>query len=291
MSDLRLRHGGRGRSRHRNVRNVRRLPVGLRVMLRVVDVALGVIGLVRVRLQRGEQGFGDARAQRLVAARQEQRHGARCVRAHERVTILVAEELEQVGELLAARRHAAPCGIRADRVDRDQAETIRVLTHDRDVCTPAAELLGNAPPTLQLDQQALQEFRRVVAIDFPAQTGSTSAGKLHLDLVAPVISLTALLRSRRANPDQAKRELTKALSRAFVPASSPVILAALKGGRPAKDLIDVELNIRMGTSILAYYLERERGDYRRALGRYNGSLGRREYPDLVLGRLNSRWRR
>jgi hypothetical protein len=62
-------------------------------------------------------------------------------------------------------------------------------------------------------------------------------------------------------------------------------------GLTKKDLLDVELNIRMGTSILAYYLERERGDYRRALGRYNGSVGRREYPDLVLGRLSSRWRR
>ena len=62
-------------------------------------------------------------------------------------------------------------------------------------------------------------------------------------------------------------------------------------GLKKKDLIDVELNIRMGTSILAYYLERERGDYRRALSRYNGSVGRREYPDLVLGRLSSRWRR
>lgn len=61
-------------------------------------------------------------------------------------------------------------------------------------------------------------------------------------------------------------------------------------GLSNKDLIDVALNVRMGTSILAYYLERERGDYRRALARYNGSLGRREYPDLVLDRLNSRWR-
>lgn len=61
-------------------------------------------------------------------------------------------------------------------------------------------------------------------------------------------------------------------------------------GLSNKDLIDVALNVRMGTSILAYYMERERGDYRRALARYNGSLGRREYPDLVLERLNSRWR-
>jgi hypothetical protein len=62
-------------------------------------------------------------------------------------------------------------------------------------------------------------------------------------------------------------------------------------GLERSDLIDIDLNIRMGTSILAYYLERERGDYRRALARYNGSLGRRTYPDLVLGRLESRWNR
>jgi soluble lytic murein transglycosylase-like protein len=62
-------------------------------------------------------------------------------------------------------------------------------------------------------------------------------------------------------------------------------------GLERKDLIDIELNIRMGTSILAHYLEREKGDYVRALGRYNGSLGRRTYPDLVLSRLESRWRR
>lgn len=62
-------------------------------------------------------------------------------------------------------------------------------------------------------------------------------------------------------------------------------------GLTTRDLLDVEMNIRMGSSILAYYLERERGDYRRALARYNGSLGRRTYPDLVLSRLQSRWQR
>jgi soluble lytic murein transglycosylase-like protein len=62
-------------------------------------------------------------------------------------------------------------------------------------------------------------------------------------------------------------------------------------GLERADLIDIELNIRMGTSILAHYLERERGDYTRALARYNGSLGKRSYPDLVLARLESRWHR
>ena len=52
----------------------------------------------------------------------------------------------------------------------------------------------------------------------------------------------------------------------------------------------VELNIRLGCVILAYYMVSERNDYRRALARYNGSIGRREYPDLVLTRLSTRWR-
>lgn len=62
-------------------------------------------------------------------------------------------------------------------------------------------------------------------------------------------------------------------------------------GLERPDLIDVELNIRMGTSILAYYLEKESGDYRRGLARYNGSLGRRQYPDRVLSRLERYWGR
>jgi hypothetical protein len=34
----------------------------------------------------------------------------------------------------------------------------------------------------------------------------------------------------------------------------------------------------------------ERGDYFRALGRYNGTLGKPEYPNLVLGAWKSRWK-
>lgn len=56
-----------------------------------------------------------------------------------------------------------------------------------------------------------------------------------------------------------------------------------------EDLLDVELNVRMGTSILAHYMEKERGDHVRALARYNGSLGKRWYPDKVMTRLTYRW--
>jgi len=61
-------------------------------------------------------------------------------------------------------------------------------------------------------------------------------------------------------------------------------------GMSNEQLIRVGDNVRMGTTILGYYLAKERGNLARALQRYNGSLGRTTYSDLVLTRLASRWR-
>jgi soluble lytic murein transglycosylase-like protein len=52
-------------------------------------------------------------------------------------------------------------------------------------------------------------------------------------------------------------------------------------------LFDTRTNLRYGCVILRHYLDLERGDLFRALGRYNGSLGRSEYPNAVL----AAWRR
>lgn len=60
-------------------------------------------------------------------------------------------------------------------------------------------------------------------------------------------------------------------------------------GMHNSQLVEIPHNIRMGCTILKYYLQRERGDYSRALARYNGSLGRRNYSDLVLVRLANHW--
>jgi soluble lytic murein transglycosylase-like protein len=50
------------------------------------------------------------------------------------------------------------------------------------------------------------------------------------------------------------------------------------------ELVHVAPNIHMGCAILRYYLGYEHKDVRKALARYNGSVGRRDYPDLVLTR-------
>lgn len=61
-------------------------------------------------------------------------------------------------------------------------------------------------------------------------------------------------------------------------------------GMKRHQLMQIQPNIRMGCAILKYYYDREKRDVRKALARYNGSVGRREYPDLVIGRWTSKWR-
>ncbi|MES2991551.1 MAG: lytic transglycosylase domain-containing protein [Pseudomonadota bacterium] len=51
-------------------------------------------------------------------------------------------------------------------------------------------------------------------------------------------------------------------------------------GDPAR-LFHMQTNLRFGCVILRHYLDRERGDLYMALGRYNGSRGRAEYPNAV----------
>ena len=60
-------------------------------------------------------------------------------------------------------------------------------------------------------------------------------------------------------------------------------------GRPDDNLMNMATNLRMGCTILKYYVDQERGNLRRALARYNGSQGKRRYPDKVFQLLSTRW--
>ncbi len=57
-------------------------------------------------------------------------------------------------------------------------------------------------------------------------------------------------------------------------------------GNDEQNLFNLRTNLRYGAVILRHYLDIENGDYYRALGRYNGSLGRPEYPTAVLAAMN-----
>lgn len=60
-------------------------------------------------------------------------------------------------------------------------------------------------------------------------------------------------------------------------------------GMHRSELVTMEANIRMGCAILRHYLQTEHNDVRRALGRYNGSVRTREYPDRVVTRWTNYW--
>lgn len=60
-------------------------------------------------------------------------------------------------------------------------------------------------------------------------------------------------------------------------------------GNPDHNLFQLRTNLRYGALILRHYIDIERGDLFRALGRYNGSLGRAEYPNLVVGAWKRHW--
>lgn len=61
-------------------------------------------------------------------------------------------------------------------------------------------------------------------------------------------------------------------------------------GNPNDNLFHLRTNLRYGCVILRHYLDIENGNYFRALGRYNGSLGRAKYPNLIKKAFDSRWK-
>lgn len=61
-------------------------------------------------------------------------------------------------------------------------------------------------------------------------------------------------------------------------------------GQPGGNLFHENTNLRLGCTILKYYLKRSHGDIREALQRYNGATVGIDYSDRVLRALSTRWR-
>jgi soluble lytic murein transglycosylase-like protein len=60
-------------------------------------------------------------------------------------------------------------------------------------------------------------------------------------------------------------------------------------GDKDSNLFHMRTNLRFGCTILRHYLDIEKGDLYRALGRYNGSLGKPEYPRMVQAAWEKQW--
>ncbi|MEO7623784.1 MAG: lytic transglycosylase domain-containing protein [Gallionella sp.] len=60
-------------------------------------------------------------------------------------------------------------------------------------------------------------------------------------------------------------------------------------GTKEQNLFHLRANLRYGCTILRHYLDIEKGNLFRALGRYNGTLGKPEYPNLVRAAWRNHW--
>ncbi len=60
-------------------------------------------------------------------------------------------------------------------------------------------------------------------------------------------------------------------------------------GKPQDNLTDNDTNLRYGCQILRYYMQKESGNWRTALARYNGSYGKDWYPARVMDAWRDRW--
>lgn len=60
-------------------------------------------------------------------------------------------------------------------------------------------------------------------------------------------------------------------------------------GSSEHNLFHMRINLRYGCTILRHYVDMEKGNLYRALGRYNGSLGKPEYPNLIKAAWHKRW--
>lgn len=60
-------------------------------------------------------------------------------------------------------------------------------------------------------------------------------------------------------------------------------------GRPDDNLTNINTNLSYGCRILQFYLKKEKGNWRTALARYNGSYGKNWYPERVMNAWKRRW--
>jgi soluble lytic murein transglycosylase-like protein len=155
--------------------------------------------------------------------------------------------------LSRALTDSAPPKVRIEDID----QRIRYLNWLADM----SERLARRLP----DRQVRIEFLETLWYE------STRAG-LAPDLVLGLVQVESAFR---------KYAVSHAGARGYMQVM-PFWTRVIGDGDPAK-LFHMQTNLRYGCSILRLYIDMERGDLFLALGRYNGSRGRPEYPNAVQG--------
>lgn len=185
--------------------------------------------------------------------------------------------------LLAACALANPLAQAGNQEKEILAASVRAALH---------QAVSDAPPTIAIEDTAerdrwLAEMSRRLEKRVPDPNArkellttihyeATRAG-LDPQLVLGLIQIESRFR---------KYALSKAGARGYMQVM-PFWVEAI--GNREDNLFHMRTNLRYGCTILRHYLNLEKGSLYLALGRYNGSRGKPEYPDRVHTAWNKQW--
>lgn len=126
----------------------------------------------------------------------------------------------------------------------------------------------------------LAEMSRQLAVRFPDEAARTEfLATVHYEATRAGLDPQLVLGVIHHESNFRKYAVSVADARGFMQVM-PFWLKLI--GTPDQNLFQLRTNLRYGCTILRHYLDLEKGDVYRALGRYNGSLGRPEYPTAVM---------
>jgi soluble lytic murein transglycosylase-like protein len=126
----------------------------------------------------------------------------------------------------------------------------------------------------------LADMSKQLAVRFPDETARTEfLATVHYEATRAGLDPQLVLGVIHHESNFRKYAVSVADARGFMQVM-PFWLRLI--GTPDQNLFQLRTNLRYGCTILRHYLDVEKGDLYRALGRYNGSLGRPEYPTAVL---------
>lgn len=175
---------------------------------------------------------------------------------------------------------------------------------------PGVALAGNHAPITQPDpdlvylvQQATQDSQDFQD-DYDRQVWLTSMSGRMVDYVPDLKERASLLTLIHKEATRAKLPPQLVLSVIQVESKFDAYAVSKSGavglmqimpfwlkliGHPDDSLVHAQTNLRMGCTILKYYITKTHGDLRAALQRYNGATVGIDYSDQVLKALSQRW--
>ncbi|MFA7555129.1 MAG: lytic transglycosylase domain-containing protein [Spongiibacteraceae bacterium] len=175
--------------------------------------------------------------------------------------------------LLAANSHAAN-GASADQVELREFLQKTISTADSFEDRFAAEvwlvdMSSRLEPFIK-DHQERLEFLRAVHRE-------ATRAELKPDLVLALIEIES-----RFDPYAISRVGAQGLMQVMPFWKNEI-------GRPSDNLTNINTNLSYGCRILQFYLKKEKGNWIKALARYNGSYGKYWYPEKVMTAWKRRW--